>query len=228
LQCVAVCCSVLQCVAVCCRVILCTTSPEFNMIPALQHKMHIATQMHFVLQCVVALCCRCTQYHTWTHSNTLLQHTATQNAHCNTNTLCVAARCSSVLPSDAVWFCAEHVPYVLCVAVRCSVLQCAVVYSVVSMYSVLHCVAVCCSVLQCVAKCCHVQHGSYVFCCSALQCVAVCCSVLPCTAVKWLINTWHDSFPLPLCHTSIPSCSYGVALLTGIDKIIGLFCKRAL
>ena len=45
----------------------------------------------------------------------------------------------------------------MCVAVRCSVVQC---------------VAVCCSVLQCVAVC-----------CSVLQCVAVCCNVLQCVAV---------------------------------------------
>jgi len=51
-----------------------------------------------------------------------------------------------------------------CVAVCCSVLQCAVP----AFCSVLQCVAVCCSVLQCAVP---------AF-CSVLQCVAVCCSVL--------------------------------------------------
>jgi len=51
-----------------------------------------------------------------------------------------------------------------CVAVFCSVLQCAAVSG-----SVLQCVAVCCSVLQCVA----VRD-------SVLQWAAVCCNVLQC------------------------------------------------
>jgi len=45
------------------------------------------------------------------------------------------------------------------VAVRCSVLQYAIV---------------CCSVLQCVAACCSVLQ----LCCSGLQCFALCCSVV--------------------------------------------------
>jgi len=68
-----------------------------------------------------------------------------------------------------------------CVAVRCSVLQCAA-----------H-IAVCCSVLQCAARiavCCSVlqcgnMRSAEVFvavCCSVLQCNAVCCSVLQCAA----------------------------------------------
>jgi len=62
---------------------------------------------------------------------------------------------------------------------------------------------VCCSVLQCVAVC-----------CSALQCVAVCCSVLQCMKAWFaVLSTWSY---------------YGVATVSKIDWIIGLFCKRAL
>ena len=48
-------------------------------------------------------------------------------------------------------------------------------------------------------------------CCSVLQCVAVCCSVLQCVAVYhvWVV-------------------SYGVATISRLLQIIGLFCKRAL
>jgi len=69
---------------------------------------------------------------------------------------------------------------------------------------VLQCVAVCCSVLQCVAVC-----------CSVLQCVdpirecAVCCSELQSIAVR----TW-------------PTASiYGVATISRLLKITGLFCR---
>ena len=55
-----------------------------------------------------------------------------------------------------------------CVAVCCSVLQCAQLISV-CLAVCRQFIAVCCSVLQCVAMC-----------CSVLQCVAVCCSVLQC------------------------------------------------
>ena len=48
-----------------------------------------------------------------------------------------------------------------CVAMCCSVLQCAAAVCC----SVLQCVAVCCNVLQCAAMCCSVLQ----------QCVAVCC-----------------------------------------------------
>jgi len=85
-----------------------------------------------------------------------------------------------------------------CAAVCCSVLQCVAVC-----FSVLQCVAVCCSVLQCVAVCCSVS-----------QCVAVCCSVLQCIAV---IHIWSLFCIL----------TYGVATISRLLKIIGLFCKRA-
>jgi len=77
-----------------------------------------------------------------------------------------------------------------CVAVYCSVLQCATVLQRVNFNSVLlRCilngvaveivlqrVAMRCSVLQCVAVCCSV--------CSVLQCVAVCCRVLQCVKLQ--------------------------------------------
>jgi len=86
----------------------------------------------------------------------------------------------------------------MCVAVCCSVLQCAVVYSIhqkAAESRVLQCVAVCCSVLQCAAICCSVlqcvavcgipqkaaEPGRDEPC--VLRCVAVCCSMLKCVAV---------------------------------------------
>ena len=70
----------------------------------------------------------------------------------------------------------------------------------------LQCIAACCSVLQCVAVHCIVRQCVAV-CCSVLQCVAVCCVELQCTSrIK----------------------AYGMASVSRIDKIIGLFSKRAL
>jgi len=89
-----------------------------------------------------------------------------------------------------------------CVAVCCSVLQCASL--LIFLHTLFHislcyyrppttspsitrtslwqCVAVCCCVLQCVVVCCSVLQCVAV-CCSVLQCVAVCHSVLQCVAV---------------------------------------------
>jgi len=86
-----------------------------------------------------------------------------------------------------------------CVAVCCSVLQCVAVYCIV-----LQCAAVDCSAFQCAAVC-----------CSVLQCVAVCCSVLQCVAVRCSANNEGSHY-------------YGVATISRLLKIIGLFCKRAL
>ena len=70
--------------------------------------------------------------------------------------------------------------------------------SVAVCFSVLQCVAVCRSVLQCVIVRCRV-----------LQCVAECCSMLQCvTILDWLLTIAH-----------------GVATVSRIDKIIGLFCR---
>ena len=84
-------------------------------------------------------------------------------------------------------------------------LQCTVVWCNVLQYA-----AVCCSVWQCAAVCCSVLQCAAV-CCSVLQCAAVCCRVLQCAAVCCRVSNW-----------------YGVATVSRIDKIIGLFCKRAL
>jgi len=92
---------------------------------------------------------------------------------------------------------------------------------------VLQCVAVCCSVLQCVAVC-----GS------VLQRVAVCCSVLQFVAMRCYmllcVRCTHDipssrrvavspyiRVPLDL---EVQANGYGVATVSSIDKILGLFC----
>ena len=79
----------------------------------------------------------------------------------------------------------------------------------------LHRAAVCCRVLQGVAGC-----GSVLQCvtpcCNVLQyvavCVASCCSVL----LEWKYLEVSRYKP-----------GYGVALVSRIDTMIGLFCKRA-
>jgi len=64
---------------------------------------------------------------------------------------------------------------------------------------------VCCSVLQCAAVC-----------CSVLQRAAVCCSVLQRVAVEILKGQLNSPY------------AYGVATISRLLKIVGLFCKRAL
>ena len=136
-----------------------------------------------------------------------------------------------------------------CVAVCCSVLQCVAVCC-----NALQCVAVCCGVLQCVAVCCSVLQCVAV-CCSVLQCVAVCCSLIAHDSTGWHRFIGYLQLQVSFCKratnrralllkmtckdkasygSSPPSivvlvlCCYGVALVNRIDKIIGLFCKRAL
>jgi len=104
--------------------------------------------------------------------------------------------------------------------------------------SVLQCVAVCCSVLQCVAVC-----------CSVLRCVAVCCSHLS-FFLGWRISNvitgpgeWcsHYSVTQGLGHDSVAQeaaereyekttsactvCYYGVATISRLLTIQGLFCR---
>jgi len=117
-----------------------------------------------------------------------------------------------------------------CVAVCCSVLQCVVVCCSV-LQCVLQCVVVCCSVLSCVVLCCSVLQGIAVCCrilqCVAacycvLQCVAVCCSVSQCVAVVALCCSVLQ------CVALTSPATYGVATISRLLKVIGLFCKRAL
>jgi len=102
----------------------------------------------------------------------------------------------------------------------CSVLQCVAVC-----YSVLQCVAVYCSVLQCVAVCCSVLQCVAV-CCSVLQCVAACCSVLQCvkcfqTLPQFIPQRHRRSYKT---HES-QNLWYGVATISRLLQIIGLFCR---
>ena len=88
-----------------------------------------------------------------------------------------------------------------CVAGCCRVLQ--------SVVRVFQCVAVYCSALQCIAVC-----------CSVLQCVAVCCSVLPSDLNRK--GKGDDGLGRAVNHI------YGVATISRIDKILGLFCEYCL
>ena len=149
-----------------------------------------------------------------------------------------ASVCCRMLPCVAVW--CRVLPCVA--AVCCSVLRCVAVCC-----SVLQCVAVCYSVLQCVAVCCRVLPCVAV-CCSVLQCLAVCCSVLRCDAhcsiclhycnicvhqkkepyipSKRALYSFKKS-PIFLQKEPyiLPNTPYGVATITRLLNIIGLFCR---
>jgi len=131
-------------------------------------------------------------------------------------------------------------------AVCCSVLQCttACCHMVQGVHCGIEgvvkwvcCVAVCCSVLQRVAACCSVLQNCVGYCivtervvklaccvavrCSVLQCAAVCCSVLQ-NGAGYCIVALDDEIVVKcvLCH--------GLATISRLLTIIGLFCKRAL
>jgi len=136
-----------------------------------------------------------------------------------------------------------------CVAVRCNVLQ-RLLSRTVSINkifwlrslvrcSVLQYFAVCCNLLPrvaaCVAVCtfCNAYYNTHVddlrktpsvgnvcvaVCCSVLQCVAVCCNMLQRVAVCIFCTVFYDA----------QLYDYGVATMSRLLKIIGLFCKRAL
>jgi len=74
---------------------------------------------------------------------------------------------------------------------------------------VLHCVAARCSTFQCVAVC-----------CSVLQCVAVRCSVLQC--VESRSDMVQGAFDF---NTGKGFSVYGVASISRLLAIIGLFCR---
>jgi len=149
--------------------------------------------------------------------------------------VCVAVRCSALQ----------------CVAVCCSVLRCVAVCCSVCC-SVLWCVAVCCRKyevfrsLSTLSTWWHVSNRSSLLCCS------VCCSVLRCVAVccrkdevfrslstlfrSWLVSN-HSSLYVLQCVLQCVDVSvsvfnrsslYGVASISRLLWIIGLFCKRAL
>ena len=147
----------------------------------------------------------------------MLQHTAT---HCNTlqrtshviyyirHTHC---SCCNTLQHTATHCNTRHTSYTILGTHIARILGC-VLQRVAACCSVLQCVAVCCSVLQCVAVCCSVLQCASV-CCSALQCVAVCCGVLQYGTV------WCSVVQCGVV------CCYGVATISRLLKIIGLFCR---
>jgi len=119
-----------------------------------------------------------------------------------------------------------------CDAVRCSVVQRGVIW-----FCLVQCIhttlprradvfarnSVCCSVLQCVTVC-------Y----SVLQCVAVCCSVLQCVADQTsniqhcLVTLMHVRVTRFFFYKNLTSrAQYGVATISRLLKIIGLFCKKS-
>jgi len=92
---------------------------------------------------------------------------------------------SCIYPFVYEWICNASVR--MCVAVRCSVLQCIAFRVRMDMQRI--CSYVCCSVLQCVEVYCisHTNgYATHLFVC-VLQCVAVCCSVLH-FVYEWICN----------------------------------------
>jgi len=157
--------------------------------------------------------------------------------------------CVYVRACVCVWVCVSvclSLPQEMCVRVCvCSVLQyvavCCSVWQCVAMCWAV-CVKlltdICCIVLQCGAVCCSLSQYVAV-CCSVLQCVAVCGRLLRDTCHALLkihyiyiymhiyiyiyIYTWRTAICIqPFMRV------YGVATITRLLKIIGLFCKRAL
>jgi len=93
----------------------------------------------------------------------------------------------------------------------CSMLQCVAVLG-----SVLHCVAVCQQ--PTVAKV--VYFGFTVVC--EMRASAACCSVWQCVALCCSVNSQYSP------KISTENSQYGVASISTLHKIIGLFCKRGL
>ena len=104
------------------------------------------------------------------------------------------------------------------VAVCLNVLQCVAVY-----LNVLQCVAVYLNVLQCVAVYLHVLQCVAVY-LNVLQCVAVYLNVLQCVAV-YLNDLQKCVIQGGVQYIYI---YYGVATISRLLRIIGLFCKRAI
>jgi len=229
LQRVAACCSVLQGVVVCwvcCSVLQCWRRRWLMS--------HLEYSRGAV--CCVAACC-----------SVLLCV-----AECYGVLRCVAVCCSVLQCVDvALGWCYIWVYFwgaVCCVAACCSVLQCVAVCC-----SVLQRVVMCwfrrysisplslrsrCRVLQRVVACCSVLQRVAAS-CSVLQHVAMCCGVLnPPSSYLFLIcldrNTsvilislsYYMYVPSPSANLSLSP--YGVASMTRLLKMIGLFCKRDL
>jgi len=135
-------------------------------------------------------------------------HQSTRSAHCQT--LQHVAIHFNTLQHNAAHFNTLHHTAIHCCTLQCTPFDRGRTYLV--RYS---CVALCCSMLQYVAVCCsilqceveHIWYDSIV-----LQCVAVCRSMLQYVAM------WGRTY-LVRC---------GMASVSRIDKIIGLFCKRAI
>jgi hypothetical protein len=114
----------------------------------------------------------------------------------------------------------RHYIVLQCVAMCCSVLQCAAAHichvthwcDVQHLFQdlILQCVAVRCSVLQCVAMC-----------CSVLQCVAVCCRVLQHIHVMWIVQVTWSTFSKTL-HSSVLQC---VAVCCSVLQCVVMCCR---
>jgi len=151
--------------------------------------------------------------------------------------------CCSVLQCIAVCCSALQ-----CVAVCCSMWQCVAVCCSVS-----RCVAVCCNMLQCVAVCRRVLQ-SVLLCLTAVESNYLAHTAQPLAPTAAYLYMWHDprtehtyicdvthwlSIPIHVTwliytcdigtHSCIPTCvgrrPYGVATISRLLKITGLFCR---
>ena len=146
---------------------------------------------------------------------------------------------------------AVHCSVLRCIAVCCGALQCVAVRC-----SALQCVAVRCSALQCVLQYTHTpaarrfkRHRRFITCALCSQRAQLCLSagvlsrrvtflrMAPISRCSAAACPWRFFFflksELYVCKytastNTFHKMSYGVALVSKIDKIIWLFCKRAL
>ena len=83
-----------------------------------------------------------------------------------------------------------------------------------------------CSTLQHIAAHCNTQltrHGHEKDCSVSIVCCTVCCSVLQCAAA--CCSACHTTEPLCSVDKPLTSAAYGMATVSRIDKITGLFCR---
>ena len=194
----------------------------------------------------VAVCCSVLQYVALRcHTHVSVAHAAlSQCVAVGCSVLQCVAVCCTALPHSCE--CGSCRP----VAVCCSVLHCVAqrchTHVSVAHAALLQCVALCCTALPHSCEC-----GScrpVAVCCTVLQCVAVCCTALPhscaCGSCRATLmscgscRTWQVLLWLPMnssCAVKYGSQKrnesndknewYGVATVSRINKITGLFCR---
>jgi len=210
-------CSVLKCAAVCCSVLQCVAVGCSNLSRHLQNQNHQRQKClkpvgYFVLQCV-AVCC------------SVLQCVAV----CCSVLQCVAVCCSNSTSSSRTTYIDSSARSLFDVSNELSlkiffvcVLHCGA--------SVLHCVFLS-LILQCSSANSQCAGRMFGICVCARACMFVCVYVRMCMCMCVCVCVCvYVCARASVCvsPTKRPEDSYGVAIISRLLKIIGLFCKRAL